>query len=125
MLTLKGLQRRLLNSAATDGIPPSNTITCIAVHPGAVNTFYDRIPLARLLNPLINLFFVSPDVGALNSCFAAASPEVAKDKKKYQGAYFHPVGKIKDVSKIAANEELQDELWESTMRILEDWPAGA
>lgn len=125
MLTLKALQRRLCDSAAADGIPPSNAIACIAVHPGAVNTFYDRIPLASLLNPIINLFFVSPDVGALNSCFAAASPEIAKDKKKYQGAYLHPVGKIKDVSKVAANEALQDELWESTMKILEDWPVTA
>ena len=97
-------------------------ITCIAVHPGAVNTFLHRIPLGWLLNPIINLFFVTPDVGALNSAFAAASLEVSKDKKVYQGAFLHPVGKIKDVSKIAANEELQDELLQSTEKFLKDWP---
>jgi hypothetical protein len=122
MLAHKSLQRRLIASSETDGIPSSNTITCIAVHPGAVNTFSHRIPLRWLFEPLVNLFFVSPDVGALNSCFAAASAEVGKDKEKYQGAFLHPVGKVKAVSKIAANESLQDELWESTEKILKEWP---
>jgi len=122
MLAHKALQRRLIASSEADGVPPSNIITCIAVHPGAVNTFSHRIPLRMLCEPIVNLFFVSPDVGALNSCFAAASAEVATDKKKYQGAFLRPVGKVKEVSKIAANEALQDELWESTEKILKEWP---
>lgn len=75
-----------------------------------------------MLEPIVNLFFVSPDVGALNSCFAAASAEVAKNKEMYQGAYLHPIGKVKEISKIAANESLQDELWESSEKILKEWP---
>ena len=125
MLAHKSLQRHLIASSEADGVPSSNIITCMAVHPGAVNTFSHRIPLRWLFEPLVNLFFVSPDVGALNSCFAAASTEVSKDKKKYQGAFLHPVGLVKDVSKIAANEALQDELWESTEKILKEWPEPA
>ena len=122
LLAHKALQRRLVASSEADGIPPSNTITCLAAHPGAVNTFSHRIPLRAVVEPIVNLFFVSPDVGALNSCFAAASAEVGKDKERYRGAYLHPVGKVKEVSKIAANEALQDELWESSERILKAWP---
>jgi hypothetical protein len=125
MLAHRALQRHLIASSETDGIPSSNIITCIAVHPGAVNTFSHRIPLRRLFEPLVNIFFASPDVGALNSCFAAASAEVAKDKKRYQGVFLHPVGRVQEVSKIAANESLQDELWESTENILKEWPEQA
>ena len=96
-----------------------NNITCVVVHPGAVNTFSERLPLGFLLNPLVILFFVSPSVGAYNSCFAAASPLISQDKK-YQGAYLVPVGKIEVEGENARREPLQEELWETTMRILQE-----
>ncbi|KAF8970338.1 hypothetical protein BDZ97DRAFT_1790902 [Flammula alnicola] len=89
VLTVKALQRRVLD----------NGITCIALHPGAVNTFSHRLPVSWLLNPIVNIFFVSP-IGGENG--------------KYRGAYLVPVGKIEV-------EELQEEIWESTVRILKDW----
>jgi hypothetical protein len=123
LLAHKALQRRLLpSSSSSSGIPPSNTITCIAVHPGAVNTFSHRIPLRRLLEPLVNLFFLSLDDGARNSCFAAAAKEVGGDKERFPGAYVVGVGRVGEVSKVAASEALQDEVWESTQRILGEWP---
>ncbi|KAF9486147.1 NAD(P)-binding protein [Pholiota conissans] len=115
VLTLKAWQRRVAE----------NNITCLVVHPGAVNTFADRLPLRFLLNPIVNLFFVSPDVGAYNSCFAAASPLVKAEPEKYRGAYLVPTGKVKLEGENARNEALQEEIWESTVRILGEWEAKA
>jgi hypothetical protein len=106
LLAHKALQRHLLSTSSSSGIPPSNTITCIAVHPGAVNTFSHRIPLRRLLEPLVNLFFLSPDDGARNSCFAAAAKEVGENKGRFQGAYLVGGARVGQVSKVAASEAL-------------------
>ncbi|KAF8168876.1 hypothetical protein BJ912DRAFT_1149539 [Pholiota molesta] len=132
LLTLLALARRL----------SAHGITCLAVHPGAVNTFSSRLPLRPLLNPIINLFFVSPEVGAYPSVFAAASPvvkaeaeaeveaEVDGGKKKdgevgrWQGAYVVPPGKMGVMGENARDERLQEEIWEATVRILGEWEAA-
>ena len=108
-LTAKALQRRVAE----------DNITSIVIHPGSVNTWSQRGPLGLIFNPLIRMFFVSPEIGAYNSCFVAASPLVDQDVR-YRGAYVKPVGKIADGGVNVQREALQEELWETTVRILED-----
>jgi len=68
----------------------------------------------------MGLFFVVPEVGAYNSCFAAASPLVRQHPEKYKGAYLVPVGVIEEAGKNAKREDLALELWETTERVLKD-----
>jgi len=118
---IKGLQKRLLALHLSD--PSANPIVCIAVHPGPVNTFSHRLPLQSLLNPIVNLFFNSPEVGSYNSTFAAASPLVRMEGEtgKYQGRYLVPVGKFEAESENVKNEELLTEFWDNTVRLLKEW----
>ncbi|KAJ3504300.1 hypothetical protein NLJ89_g8007 [Agrocybe chaxingu] len=121
-LATKALQRRLLSASSSE--PATHPITCISVHPGAVNTFSNRVPYLPgwLITPIVNLFFISPDAAARSLCYAAASPEVAEDKEKFRGAYLVPGFKIDPDTDITKNETLQDEVWESTVEILKAWP---
>ncbi|KAG1724483.1 NAD(P)-binding protein [Suillus lakei] len=98
-------------------------ITVIAVHPGAVNTFTDRPELSNfkfIIKPIVSLFFVHPDQGAYNSAFAAASEEVAKQREKYKGVYLTPVGKITEPMKVAKDEGIAKELWDTVEKFLEE-----
>ncbi|KAG2057905.1 NAD(P)-binding protein [Suillus hirtellus] len=98
-------------------------ITVIAIHPGAVNTFTHKPPLSHvqfIVKPIVSLFFLRPDQGAYNSAFAAASEEVAKQREKYKGMYLTPVGKIVEPTKVATDEELAKELWDTVDKFLEE-----
>ncbi|CAA7257347.1 unnamed protein product [Cyclocybe aegerita] len=121
-LATKALQRRLLSPSPSG--PATHPITCISVHPGAVNTFSNRVPYLPgwLVTPIVNLFFISPEAAAKTLCYAAASLEVAEDKEKFRGAYILPGFKIEPDTDITKNEALQDEVWESTVEILKAWP---
>jgi hypothetical protein len=66
----------------------------LAINPGWVNTFSHEYLVLRLLKPIINLWFATPEVGCYNQLFAAASPKVTEEREKYDGKYMHPVGKI-------------------------------
>jgi hypothetical protein len=68
----------------------------------------------------MGLFFKAPEEGAYNSCFAAASPLVRADPAKYKGVYLVPVGKIAEASENARNEDLGNELWATTEKILKE-----
>ncbi|KAG1894323.1 NAD(P)-binding protein [Suillus fuscotomentosus] len=98
-------------------------ITVIAIHPGAVNTFTHKPPLSHvqfIVKPIVSLFFLQPDQGAYNSAFAAASEEVAKQREKYKGVYLTPVGKIVEPTKVATDEGLAKELWDTVDKFLEE-----
>lgn len=77
----------------------------VAVHPGWVNTFSHEYFFLRLLKPIINLWFVSPEVGSYNQLFAAASPKVMEEREKYDGKYLVPVGKIKEMGANVTSEK--------------------
>lgn len=98
-------------------------ITVIAIHPGAVNTFTHKPPLSHIqfiVKPIVSLFFLQPDQGAYNSAFAAASEEVANQREKYKGMYLTPVGKIAEPTKVATDEGLAKELWDTVDKFLEE-----
>jgi NAD(P)-dependent dehydrogenase (short-subunit alcohol dehydrogenase family) len=110
VLFTNALQRRLASSR----------IICISLNPGLVDTsLKTKSGVPRFMFVLLWLFGNVPDVGAYNSCFAAASPLVRQDAEKYKGAYLEPVGKLGDAAKNAHRIDLQDELWATTERYLQ------
>ncbi len=82
----------------------------IAIDPGAVNTFSGTYLITRILSPIINLFFDSPEVGAYNSLFAAASPQIREEREKYDGKFMVPVGKLKPIGENVTVEKAQEML---------------
>lgn len=106
------LQRRLDAS--------KTAITCISIHPGEVNTFASRTPFPVLASIFMGLFFVTPEVGAYNSCFAAASPLIRQHPEKYKAIYLVPVGVIQAPGKNAQRDDLARDLWETTENVLKD-----
>lgn len=109
---MRELQKRL-NAEGT-------AITCIPINPGAVNTFASRMPFPWVAAVIFALFFEVPEVGAYTSCFAAASPTVRDDPEKYKGKFMEPVGIITEPSEVAQRDDLAEELWETTERILKE-----
>ncbi|KAG1823186.1 hypothetical protein EV424DRAFT_769957 [Suillus variegatus] len=98
-------------------------ITVIAIHPGAVNTVRHKLPLSYIrliVKSIVSLFVLQPDQGAYTSAFAAASEEIAKQREKYKGMYLTPVGKITKPTKVARDEGLAKELWDTVDRFLEE-----
>ncbi|KAG2095897.1 uncharacterized protein F5147DRAFT_840085 [Suillus discolor] len=98
-------------------------ITVIAIHPGTVDTIRPKPAVSYLqfiLKPIVPLFFVRPDQGAYTSVFAAASEDVAKQREKYKGMYLRPVGKITKPTKVATDEGLAKELWDTVDKFLEE-----
>jgi hypothetical protein len=66
----------------------------ITAEPGEVNTWSNLTFITRILTPIINIFFVSPEVGSYNSLFCAASPKVREEKDVYVGKFLTAVGKV-------------------------------
>lgn len=112
ILFMNELQRRLDAS--------KTAITCISIHPGEVNTFASRTPFPVLASIFMGLFFVTPEVGAYNSCFAAASPLIRQHPEKYKAIYLVPVGVIQAPGKNAQRDDLARDLWETTENVLKD-----
>ena len=89
------LQRRLSSS----GDPATSNITVLSIHPGVVNTVFERPEVTRLhLSTFVFLIgypiSVVPDVGAYNSVFAAASPVVKRERERFGGGYIVSVGRL-------------------------------
>ncbi len=119
VLHIKNLQRRL----DSQKVP----IICIALHPGAVMTpnvskFLDkRGSLSRPLWSLaVSMVFGPTRKGAMNSAYAAASPEVKAKEKTFKGVYLNPVGVIINPSPQAGDERLMNELYNTTLEIMKE-----
>jgi hypothetical protein len=95
-------------------------IVVIALHPGRVDTFADKLPpIIKHVGALImKIFFKDPDEGAYTSVFAAASPDIKERPDAYKGAYLEPVGKFFTLGKTVRNPTLGPELWTTTETFL-------
>lgn len=109
ILFAKALQRKLADT----------NIISLALHPGPVNTSMSTHTwFPRLSYFILWLIWKTPEVGSYNSCLAAASPIIRQEADKYKGSYLVPVGKIVDSSPLTRNEEMQNDLWDTTEKYL-------
>ena len=65
-------------------------ILSIPIHPGAVNTFADRLPWPALAEVLLKIFLLTPQCGSFTSCFSVVSP-IVKTSAQHKHAYLVPV----------------------------------
>ncbi|KAJ7167234.1 NAD-P-binding protein [Mycena crocata] len=117
ILHIKALQRRLDAEGAR--------ITCLTPHPGVIRTVGSEavvgaIPyIGWLLRRVVTPLFGSWDKGAMAVAFAAAGKEVVGPKHvEYKGAYLMPMGVITAPSSQALDVRLQEELWETTIKVV-------
>ena len=100
-------------------VKPDEQLWINAAHPGAVaSDIGKKIPMAstfwgRYLLSFLNLFFYTPDDGALTQIYLAAHPDIVK--KNIRGKYYVPMAKLQDATPIAKDIELQKELWDLSM----------
>ncbi|EPS93259.1 NAD-binding protein [Fomitopsis schrenkii] len=107
-----------------EGVP----IMILSTHPGAVNTdgaqrwlaTLSTGFLAALAHWIVGLFFTLPTVAAYGTVFAAASPIVRAEPRKYRAAYIIPPTTNKGLNATARDPVLGKDLWELTERTLED-----
>lgn len=113
VLWTKSLQRLLDED-------PSAPIVVISVHPGGVDTFTHTWPFPRISKWVVGLTIATPEIGAYNSLFAAASKKVSDDREKYKGAYLEsqPTGKFSAPHRAALDERLRTQLWTLTEAFL-------
>lgn len=119
ILHTKHLQRRL----DSQDVP----IICTSLHPGGVMTpnvskfINERSPIFRPFITLVaTAVLASMRQGAMNSAYAAASPEVRAKAENFKGAYLYPVGVITNTSPQGRDERLMDELYGTTLEILKE-----
>ncbi|KAK2773271.1 hypothetical protein FQN53_004182 [Emmonsiellopsis sp. PD_33] len=105
------------------------TVISVSIHPGIVKTgIHRKCPAVNKLAiycftaPFFWLFGISAEKGARNGLWAATSEDVRN------GAYYDPVGKLRDGYKYFTDQKLTDELWEWTNKELAGhgapgWPA--
>jgi len=67
---------------------------------------------------LMSMFLTSPQQGAITQLFAATSPTVREKAEMYGGQYLVPYGEIGKPSELAQKEELGDDLWALTERVV-------
>jgi len=119
VLYTKALQTRL----SAESVP----ITCVTLHPGAINTsgaakIMGGFPLLGwfIKNYVLSLALGTWRSGAMTVAFAGAGKEVATEREKYRGAYLVPVGKIAAPSSYALDVRLQTEVYESTEKFIKE-----
>ncbi|KAL3293028.1 short-chain dehydrogenase/reductase family Oxidoreductase, partial [Colletotrichum asianum] len=91
------LQRRLEEQA----LP----IVSVAVHPGEVATEGVFSVNNAMVRTIARLTFLSPEQGAANPVFAAASRDVKENPAAYKGRFLLPVGKIGVPASVASDED--------------------
>lgn len=119
ILHIRHLQQRLEAEGAD--------IICMAIDPGAVAT--ENVAswvngmswfLSLIIWFLTWLTFASPRDGAMNSAYAAASPEVKANARKFKGVHLLPVGRVTRASSYARDDRLAKELYETSKDIMKE-----
>ncbi|KAK0431877.1 uncharacterized protein EV420DRAFT_1705487, partial [Desarmillaria tabescens] len=110
ILWTKSLQSQL------DISEPPVPITVISLHPGSVDTFTHKWPLAPLWKLLVVPVVTSIDRGSYTSFFAAAGKDVKDNRDNYKGAYLEDKPPhIANPSKVARDDDLAEQLWTITV----------
>ncbi|KAH8888978.1 NAD(P)-binding protein [Thozetella sp. PMI_491] len=93
-----------------------------SIHPGTVHTdgAATAMPAAWVFM-LLKLVAMSPEKGATSSLFAAAAPEVRRDKEAYKGKYLDEKGRVKKPHPMAESPSVARDLWETTRAAIEEY----
>ena len=81
------------------------------------------MPFPKLMKWIFSFFLVPPEEGAYNSLFAAASKKIREEPEKYRaGVYLmeKPPGTIALPSAAAQNDQLAEDLIQTTEKFLKD-----
>jgi hypothetical protein len=65
---------------------------------------------------------MNPMEGEMITLFAAIDPRAWAEKEKFRGAYLVPPGKIEIPVGNGSNDELAEELWATSERVVGDVP---
>ncbi|KAF8922108.1 short chain dehydrogenase [Mucidula mucida] len=89
-------------------------VYCLSVHPGTVNTELTRgmVQSWPIIKPLLGLgwlVLLTPYQGALNSLYAATSPEV--EEKDLRAAYLEPIAQVTAKKAYADDKGLAEDFW--------------
>lgn len=121
VLFTKELARQLAASPEDGGA----NMMCLCLHPGAVASegAYAGAakfpwPLSVLVRVIMRMTFRTPENAAETVLIAAAKPDLKKEKKKFNGSYLVPVGKLSEASKTGRDEGAAKDLWSLTENIL-------
>lgn len=115
VLFVRELQRRL----------SSTNITCIAVHPGLVQTEMNATAaenngwIGVIFGWIVARFGLTAEQGGYATVFAATSPVVKQNPEVYKGAYIAAYNRVKVPSKPALDDGLAADLWKCTEEIVE------
>ncbi|KAG8883319.1 hypothetical protein FRB98_003165, partial [Tulasnella sp. 332] len=92
--------------------------TSISLHPGGVSTDFIQSmrtssTMGYILYSIVKTLglFVTPAQGAYTSLFAATSPQIHSDKRKYAGVYLVPNGVLAEPSKEARDPVAAQDSW--------------
>ncbi|EOD44261.1 putative dehydrogenase reductase sdr family member 13 protein [Neofusicoccum parvum UCRNP2] len=113
-------QSKLANLLFTRALAKRNpTVTAVAVHPGVVRTGIVDGPMehpimAKLFKLVGRMAFVDVETGALGQLWAS----VAAKGQVESGAMYNPVGKLFEGRRSRKDQEMEEELWEWTVREL-------
>ena len=99
-------------------------IITLSTNPGLVNTEGNLVTWPWLLKPLVIVFGATPRSGAKSALFAASSPAVKNDRKKYIGAYLTADTTVKQTTAQARDMKLAGDLWNLTQDIVDKILAG-
>ncbi|KAI8147751.1 hypothetical protein BJV82DRAFT_593219 [Fennellomyces sp. T-0311] len=103
-----------------------NNVLINCNHPGAVKTdpYYENKLLKKdsLIDKFTNIFFVSPEEGALTQLYLATSPEV--EKKGISGQYYVPIASPGRSSGLSKSEEYAVNLWNISENLLKEKVPG-
>ncbi|OBT45528.1 hypothetical protein VE00_05095 [Pseudogymnoascus sp. WSF 3629] len=100
------LQRRLDKEGAN--------IISLSLDPGGVRTPGNAAIFFTYVTPIMRLFFVSPDKGAVTPLFAATAEEVRDKTSIYKGQYLVPYGKVGVAHPDMTNTKIALDLWNTT-----------
>jgi hypothetical protein len=75
-------------------------------------------PIYRFV--VVPLAFVAVEKGVYTSLFAAAGKKVKEEPENYRGAFLDPVAQLSKPSDDSLREDLADDLWGVTNRVLKD-----
>ncbi|GAB00053.1 uncharacterized protein L969DRAFT_97312 [Mixia osmundae IAM 14324] len=92
-------------------------IYMLSAHPGLIDSgLWVNSPIMSAF--LKRTVFLSPAEGALDSLYAATSPEVIS--KDLRGAYITPIAKVSTPSRNARDPELAKQLWSLSSQLLQE-----